>query len=113
MSLSEDAKFLKADMRKHGAQASWNWEADLRFAEFIDDAIAVDCLKTLLGSAAPFPLQIASHRACVTRTKRRRLRALRFMKDIGIVETGWIGTGEGGATEFGPRRIRYYGLVEK
>ncbi len=109
--IERDAAFILRDMRTNGfgSQGSWDWPADLRFAEHMGDRDAIDLYRDILKSHAPFPFQIAAQKR-VDHVRRRRLRALRLLVKQGHVEAWWLGAGVGGHTEFGVRRLRAYAL---
>jgi hypothetical protein len=97
------------DLRKNGDQASWDWEADERFAHMIGDLEAADMIRQAIDSVSTiFHRYTAVH---VTGITQKRLRALRRLGRQGFIKTGWIGTGPGGYNEFGVRRSRWYRLV--
>lgn len=92
-------------------QSSWDWEADLWFAEAIHDQTAVECLRDVMKSLAPFPIRDAVRKHTTEHVRLRRLRALRKLVKRGVVESYWHGTGEGSL--LGVNRIRTYALIEK
>lgn len=110
-----DEQIILKDMKSvQMGQNSWDWQADYRFAKAInaDDSI-IKLFRALLKSSAPFALQIAIHKKFMTKIKNRRLKALRNLAKQGIVETFWIGTGYGGYSEFGVRRIKTWRLINR
>lgn len=100
-------QFLLADMEKHGGQSSWDWEADRRFAEFIGDTEAADMLNRAIKSEAVDCFRFAAARTA-RHVTRKRLRVLNDLRKRGLVDSGWIGTQEGGRNTFGVGRIRAY-----
>lgn len=106
-SLSKDAKFLLDDLIKRHSQASWDWEADCRFAKYLKRTDDVELIRETLHSGAPGPIRIG----CSTLWKpitQRRLRGLRELVKAKLACAGWIGLGPGALNEFGVRRSRYY-----
>lgn len=109
-----DTEIVYQDMRKHGSQGAWDWEADLRFARAIGASadLIQDC-QSLLKSQAPFPLLIAFHRQIIRQPiTLRRGRALRKLVRSGKAKSYWLGTGPYGRVEFGVNRVRHYELVD-
>jgi len=107
-----DVEIVRLDLAKHGAQDSWDWQADLRFAEAVGDEEAVKDCKDLLKSHAPFPTLIMFHRLALGRIQQRRVRALRLLVRAKEVRAWWLGTGPYGRTEFGVNRVRHYETQE-
>lgn len=107
----KDTDILYHDLEQHGSQGSWDWEADLRFAQAIGDKEAVDDLKKCLRSSAVFALLISAQRGLVGHITRRRVRALQQLVRDGKAKAYWLGTGAYGKTEFGTNRVRHYELV--
>ena len=97
-----------------GITTSWDWQMDLKFSREVGDNEAVEDLEALLKSGSPHPrLIIFWDRVIRPNITRRRLRALRQLVCEGLVVTDWAGTGPGGYTDFGVRRIRGYELKEE
>lgn len=107
-SLSPDEQFLLEDIIEHHGQSSWDWGADRRFAEHIGADYSV--IDAAMASCAPFAFRVAAARSWKSLTA-RRLRGLRSLVKRGKVESYWLGTGSGGATDFGVRRVREYCLA--
>lgn len=109
----KDWQIILKDMReRHVGQSSWDWEADYRFAKAIGAIYEIEILESLLKSTTVFAIQIACHKKFITKLKNRRLRALRCLVKQGLVDSWWRGTGYGGYSEFGARRIKTYHLIE-
>ena len=107
----KDWQIILKDMKEtKTGQSSWDWPADYRFAKAVGAKDEIEILKSLLRSTTVFPIQIACHRNFITKLKRRRLRALKNLEGQGIVYSGWVGTGPGGLSEFGARRIKSWHL---
>jgi hypothetical protein len=107
----KDEQIILRDMEQTGlGQSSWDWNADYRFAKAIKATYETEILKSLLRSTAVFPIQIAVHKKFINKLKNRRLAALRQLQRQGIVYSAWIGTGHGGYSEFGVRRIKAWHL---
>ncbi len=104
---------LKSMEETRLGQSSWDWEADYRFAIAINAKNEIEILENLLKSDAPFPVQIAVHKGCIGKLKNRRLKALRNLTKQGLINSHWLGTGYGGYSEFGIRRIKTWYLPEK
>jgi hypothetical protein len=113
---TSDIDIIVTDMRKHGPQASWDWEADLRFAQAISDDEAVKDCQELLRSAnrgSIWPLLIIAHQELVgKRITRRRVRALRRLVQERRAKAFWLGTGPQGRADFGVGRVRHYKLLD-
>ena len=108
-----DWQIVLDDMKKeHAGQSSWDWPADYRFAKSVEAKDEIEILEALLQSAALFVVQIAAHRIYITKLKKRRLRALKNLESQGLVYSSWTGTGYGGHTEFGVRRIKVWHLTD-
>lgn len=108
--LSEDERFLLDDLRENHAQSSWDWPADERFAEHVGDGD--NLITESMESGAPSAFRIAAAKTW-ERITQRRLRALRALVKRGLVVAFWSGTGPGGFTDFGVRRVRTYDLPER
>ncbi len=104
--------FLIADLKEHASQSSKDWEADQRFARALGMVREARVCEELLGNpTAIVPVQMAIHQKFIyPRVTRRRLRSLRKLAQRGTVEAQWMGTEEGGRTEFGVGRVRIYRL---
>jgi hypothetical protein len=104
--------FMLNEMKEYGYQSSWDWAADLRFAEFIGDETAVEMLHEIMKSNTVWPIIIAVHEQCIGKVKRKRLSILRELVSMGEADSWWTGTGHGGGHDFGAKRVRTYGLRE-
>jgi len=104
-------KFLLDDLKAHGGQSSWDWDADLRLAEWLGNAEAVEGIKAAQGTQL-FPYAFAIHRKFGNKVKQIRLSGLRQLVQDGLVESWWAGTGEAGGTQLGVNRVRTYHLKE-
>lgn len=105
----KDIQIVLNDLRRHElghGQSSWDWEADFRFAKEVGTKDEIEILQALLKSSAVFAHQIAVHKARIRKLAQRRIRALRKLYKMGLVDAFWLGTGHGGYSEFGIRRIR-------
>jgi hypothetical protein len=104
-----DREIILADMKVYGSQGSWDWEADYRFAQAIGAKETAEIYRMLLKSRSPF-----CHLIWIQRqndgVRKRRLRALRSLVKAGLVESWWRGTGIGGFSEFGVRKVKSYHL---
>lgn len=108
-----DEQIILKDMReRHGGQNSWDWEADYHFAKAIGAKDEIELLSALLKSVAVFVIQVSIHKKYITKLKKRRLAALRQLEKQGLVESWWLGTGFGGYSEFGVRRVKTWRLKE-
>ena len=108
-----DCQIILKDMKEtKTGQASWDWEADLRFAKSVKGENEVEILNLLMNSHTVFPILISTHKEFITKLKNRRLRALRKLEQQGLVYSGWRGTGEGGFSEFGTRRVKSWHLIK-
>ena len=74
-----------------GTQSSWDWDADYRFAEYVGDPEIVALIKKEGRSMAPGPLLWMHHEAAFGKIHKRRLRALRYLKKIGLLERWYSG----------------------
>jgi len=101
---------LLRDLKENGIQTSWDWESDLRFARILGEEDHAETLKMAIDS----PVVIARRWAVVDSTgiPKKRLRYLRQLVNEGTVESGWMGTGEGGINELGVGRIRWYEAID-
>lgn len=95
------------DLKKHGTQSSWDWEADQRFASHIGDSEAADGIRKILDSCAPSAFRIAAMLE-YRRITNRRLRVLRKLVKNGLVVAFWDGLGQGAINQFGVRRVRCF-----
>lgn len=104
-------QFLLDDLKKHGVQMSWDWEADLRFAEAIGDKQSSEILWLVVNGGAPTAVKW-SH---VQRTgiPQKRMRYLRQLVKRGDVISYWSGSEEGGKCQFGVNRFRNYALANR
>lgn len=108
----EQRQFLIADIKKHGAQSSWDWDADVRFARFLDDTVSADAIQracdshSVLSARYSYWVHFGGRRIC-----RNRMRRLRELVSAGFLSAGWVGLGAGGFSEFGIRRVRAYSLT--
>lgn len=112
--LSPDAHLVLADLQAHdGLTASWDWEADVRFARAAGFAPElVEVLEEWLRADTRLPgVLLIYYQVVRPRVTRRRLRALRQLVAAGLVRSSWCGTGECGQTDFGVNRMRSYCLV--
>jgi hypothetical protein len=108
---AEIEAFLIHDMKSHGGcQSSWDWEADARFASFIEHKDAA-LINQACYSGTVWPIKERIIRG--TGIIQLRLRYLRGLQKCGIVKGAWTGTGAGGLYELGTRRIRDYWLSDE
>lgn len=104
-------RWLYEDIKEHGPQSSWDWEAELRFARFVGDTHAAEWIEKAVDSKAPTGLRCAVVESVYQRVHRQRLEGLRRLKARGIVTASWIGGGAGCWYELGVRRFRLYQLA--
>lgn len=108
----KDAQFLLQDLAEHGPQTSWDWPADWRFAQAIEDREAAAFYKWAVTAEVAHIRLIDAVRVYGKPLVERRLRALQFLVKQGKVEAAWAGTGEMGVHTFGINRARVYSLKE-
>lgn len=98
---------------KNSLQGSWDWEADALFAECADN-IDPELIKLMRDVAfgGGFGMgRVRTHDVFLRhKITKRRLAALRKLIKSGDVTADWAGTGPGGASELGTRRVRMYTL---
>lgn len=112
--LQRDTQIVWDDLKKYsGHQESWDWEADLRFAKAIGAITEVEVLEEIMTSDAVLVLKEMAHAIVITKIKRRRLRALNNLRKMGIVNAGWIRSGERGRTLYGVTRFRTWWLISR
>jgi len=104
----EQRQFLAADLANE-SQASWDIDADGRFAKFIGHPNADIITRSWEIGITYFVFQ-AWRAAGGEQVKRLRLTRLREMIADGKVVAEWRGTGEGGRTEWSVGRVRAYFL---
>lgn len=109
----KDSEIVYQDLQQHGDQASWDWQADLRFAWAIGaSAELIQDIQKLLNSTAPYALRIMAHRELIYRPiTARRVRALRKLVKLGRARASWCGTGPQGVIDFGVGRTRRYSAL--
>ena len=100
---------LVNDLKQHGGQSSWDWEADARFAEIIGDFESAKILWGVVHSSTMVFRQLTIVQK--TGITKKRLRALRRLVKLGLVESSWESLGAGGRNIFGVGRLRGYNLV--
>ena len=111
--IMKDWQVILNDMKNTRlGQSSWDWEADYRFALAVDANDEAEILSSLFNATTVFPIQIAIHKRFIGKLKNRRLRALRNLQRQGLVGSRWLGTGYGGYSEFGARRIKTWWLIK-
>jgi hypothetical protein len=110
--LDADLSIVRADMATHdGMGSSWDWEADLRFAQAIGDDGAATWADQLARSQMPLPLRLDLYTAHCGHITRRRRRAMGELVRRGWATASWIGLGEGSRAAFGVGRSRVYELT--
>ncbi len=107
-----DAIFLLNDLQENGPQASWDWPADMRFAQHVGDTDTAQLLEWAIHSQTVLPVLIATVKLHGEWVKQRRLRALRLLAHMGKVQAKWDGMGERGVHDFGVSRTRVYYLSD-
>ena len=108
-----DSDFILDYLRKKNLKITWSrdWEADLAFAEHLQDKEAAEILKLMLKSASPLLIQV-SRTNIPDRVKKKRLKVLNELVKQGLIRASWIGTGDdGGKNTCGLGRIREYRLL--
>jgi hypothetical protein len=109
--LAAQQEHVMARMIEHGGTESWDWDADLAFAEYLGDDESVKMIRAAKRSAAPFPFIKSAWRLTWRKTiTNNRLRILRSLVKQGKVIAYWQGTGYGGTVDFGVGRVRSYRL---
>ncbi len=101
---------LKEDLLKKGPQASWDWEADYRFAIIIKDYKSAEIIKQVIESNGVTAIRYAAVQS--TGITKKRLNFLRKLKRTGVVKSYWSGLGRGAYSQFGIRRVRCYELIK-
>lgn len=101
--------FLRKDLMENESQANWDWEADLRFAEFIGDAEAVKDISRGLRSNNLLDV-VQWHAFWKKKITQKRLHHLNNMVKSGLVRAMWVGSGPCGKSDLGVSRIRTYSL---
>lgn len=102
---------MVADLAEHGQQASWDWEADRRWARMKGDREMVGCLDHLLANTGVAVQRVNYHDAYIRqRVTLPRLKALRRLVRDGECVSYWMGAGEGSRASYGVGRIRVYRL---
>ena len=114
MQASKIDEFILADLQDHqGLTHSHDWDADLRFAEFVGDKDMSDWLRYgVVDSDGTSFYRVRNYRLYCSKIKKKRLAALRRLQSRGIVESSWSGTGYEGYELSGLRRVRMYMLKE-
>ena len=105
-------QFLLDDLKAHGGQSSWDWNADQRLAEWLGNAEAVEGIEAAKHAGGLLVYALGVHSLYAKKIKRIRLAGLRKLVKAGLVESWWIGLGYGGGSEFGVNRVRTYRLKE-
>lgn len=105
-------EFLIKDIGENGSQSSWDWQADLRFAKFFFPEEHAD-IAAIIHSSTVYSSRIAAHEVLAKKTKSSRIATLRRLIKKGLIESSWMGTGEGGKNLFGVNRVRSYYLTTK
>lgn len=100
---------LLQDLKKYGSQSAWDMESDARFADIIDHPDKEN-IRLCATGASPRPVRKNYlDQSGITKT---RLRYLRELVKLGLVEVSWRGMGFGSWYELGVRRDRVYELRE-
>lgn len=101
--------FLLNDLKENVSQSSWDWEADLRFAYAIDHP-KKKLIEDVVNSETVWPIRYGILKS--TGITAKRLRYLRKLVNKKLVISYWIGSGWGGQSEFGLKRVRNYRLIK-
>lgn len=109
MNMKAAKAFLLEDLKRHIYLSSWDFEADVRFAEAIKHKDA-EIVRLCLEGQSPWPIRKSVLES--TGVTKLRLRALRELVHDGLVVSEWTGTGPGGWTELNVCRCRMYKLTE-
>ena len=97
------------DLKTNGTQFSWDLPADERYAKIIGDSTSEELIHRAVHSYSIMTSRLAAVES--TGITPKRLRALRKLIKLGLVESYWEGLGAGGRSEFGVGRVRSYSLV--
>ena len=98
------------DLDKYIIQGSWDWEADYRFALAFGTSEEIKAIQDLNDSSSVAAFRVKFWELYVKKKiTSKRLRALRSLVNQKLIKSWWIGTGPGGASEFGVNRTRAYG----
>lgn len=101
-------RFLYDDIVENGHQSSWDFGADLRFAEFLKDKTAIDAISKAMSSSAPMALRWQAVQ--LTKMPQKRMYYLRKLVQQRKINASWMGLGEGSVGEFGVNRVRIYSM---
>lgn len=101
-------RFLLSDLEENLDQSSWDWEADYRFAIAAGDTKSAEIIKEAIDSSAPTALRFVLVRS--TGITKKRLRVMNGLIKMKLVTAYWLGTGDGGRSEFGISRVKIYTL---
>lgn len=108
--MSEPAIYkLLSDLSENGEQCSWDWEADLRFARITGQDTSP--IEAAIYSSAPIAFRVAASRGWEKVTQ-KRIRLLRKLCKIGLANSYWSGTGNGGKSDFGLNRVKNYVITK-
>ncbi|WP_415913136.1 hypothetical protein [Neptuniibacter sp. QD37_11] len=107
--LSEQAKFL-LNQFNHGVreQSSWDWDADLSFAERFHLPHQAE-IRQALYSDTPTSLQVGLWKSTWYKpVTQLRIRALKELVDKKHLESYWVGLGPGSKTAYGISKVKKY-----
>lgn len=100
---------LLRDLKKYGSQSAWDMKSDARFADIIDHPDKEN-IHLCVSGASPWPVR--KNYLDQSGITKIRLRYLRELVKLGLVEASWHGMGWGAWYELGVRRDRVYELRE-
>ena len=97
---------LLKDIEENGEQTSWDWMSDYRYAKIIGDEESETIILKALNSHSTVYAKLNA--VLLTGIPSKRMRDLRELVKLGYLKSCWVGSGEGGYSELGVRRLRAY-----
>lgn len=102
-------KIALRDLVENGPQSSWDWGADLRFAQALENEEAAKIIKAVIESDGVQLIREAYMKSGeVKKVHEQRLTALRRLTQANLAVSFWQGLGDGAVSDFGINKIRVW-----